>query len=94
MIHDLIGFVILVVDKMASNGAGSEGTASINCSLTELHRKDHRCNFTHQTVGLWASVYHIVVVLLNLKWNIVIFGHICIYYVFSYLKWDIVGPNL
>ena len=52
MKNDLIGFVILVVDKMASNGAGSEGTASINYSLTELYRKHHKCrNDTHQAVG-------------------------------------------
>ena len=60
-----------MVDKLVSTGAGLEGATAVrNCSLTELHRKDHRCNFTHQTVGLWASVYHTVVVLLTLKWII------------------------
>jgi hypothetical protein len=49
MKYDLIGFVILVVDKMAtSNGTGLEGTAGINCTLTHLHK----CrNNTHQAVG-------------------------------------------
>jgi hypothetical protein len=32
MNYDLIGFVILVVDKMAGNGTGLEGTAGINCT--------------------------------------------------------------
>ena len=52
MKYDLIGFVILVVDKMASSVAGLEGTVSINCTLTQLYRKDYKCrNDTNQAVG-------------------------------------------
>ena len=52
MIHDLIVFVILVVDKMAGNGTDLEGRVGTNCSLTQLYRKKHKCrNDTHQAVG-------------------------------------------